>query len=47
MVSADQLPKRYVTLTGDDVIEVVEVQKSGGFGVLLSAFGKLISESVE
>ena len=41
MVRADQLPKKYVSLAGDDVIEITTPDKSSGIGNLLSVFAAL------
>ncbi len=41
MVRSDQLPKKYVSLAGDDVVDVEQPQTSNGFGSLLSVFAAL------
>jgi hypothetical protein len=41
MVRADQLPKKYVSLAGDDVVEVETPQTNNGFGNLLSVFASI------
>ena len=41
MVRADKLPKKYVSLAGDDVIEITTPDKSSGIGNLLSVFAAL------
>lgn len=41
MVRADQLPKKYVSLAGEDVVEVQEPQTNNGFGNLLSVFASM------
>ncbi len=41
MVRSDQLPKKYVSLAGDDVVEVTKPEESSGFGNLLSVFAAL------
>jgi len=47
MVSADSLPKKYISLTEDDQIEVIENEEPSTASSLLSAFGDMISELLE
>ena len=42
MVRADQLPKKYVSLAGDDVVEITSPNESSGIGNLLSVFASLL-----
>lgn len=48
MVNADSLPRKYITLTGDDVIELVDSgdENSAG-GVIMSGLGKTLYKIVE
>lgn len=41
MVRSDQLPKKYVSLAGDDVVEITKPEESSGLGNLLSVFAAL------
>ncbi|MBE6551078.1 MAG: hypothetical protein E7665_02960 [Ruminococcaceae bacterium] len=47
MVSADSLPKNYVSISGDDQIEIIENEGQNTAGSLLSAFGDMINELLE
>lgn len=42
MVRADTLPKKYVSLAGEDVTEVIPPEESSGLGNLLSVFAALL-----
>lgn len=41
MVRADQLPKKYVSLAGKDVVEITKPEQASGLGKLLSVFASL------
>ena len=47
MVSADSLPKNYVSISGDDRIEIIENEGQNTAGSLLSAFGDMINDLLE
>ncbi len=47
MVSADSLPKNYVSISGDDRIEIIENEGQNTADSLLSAFGDMINELLE
>ena len=42
MVRADTLPKKYISLAGDDVVEISESRSGSGVTNLLSVFGSLL-----
>jgi len=47
MVKADNLPKKYITVTEDDVTEIYKTEPKSGLGVLLSAFGSALRALLE